>query len=462
MNPGRYYAHKYKRSMMRFFGKLFHYRLVRRNQNARVLVILHLFYMPAWAEIREYLKNLSPYNYSLIVTCMQGFYDEEVLTQISDFKKDTMIFRCENLGWDILPFLTALHSVDLANYDIIFKLQSKGTKRQEIFIYEQYLRKRDWFLNLFEGCIGPFTVHTTIDTLLDNNKGIGLVAAGNLIVKDPVHKRNMVAQALKELDLPDCSDYKFVAGTCFAVRANLMTTIKNLNIDINKFYAKGFSFAHRMERIICFPPLWAGLKMTGPNVLSLRRSLWFLHPFAWWWRKYNGARMLSDPRVHVDDEFAFRCIETRLIKHWEFVNIKVGDIKRKLYFEKNEVVPLAETLPYKYLMTKDPDVYREYCEYNQKEWKSDIMSQERFDNLINSMSLQGDTKENNIVIEDDNLIFDGQHRCCWLLYHYGPDYEINALHIINYHPSLFSKFLNTLQYGVSSTISVVRKYLEKA
>ena len=110
-------------------------------------------------------------------------------------------------------------------------------------------------------------------------------------------------------------------------------------------------------------------------------------------------------------------------------------------------------------MTRDPNIYKEYCDYNLREWKNDVMSLERFDHLISSMSAHGDTKENNIVLEDDNLIFDGQHRCCWLLFSKGPDYVINALRIINYTPNVLSKFLNSLQYGVAATYRSIRKYL---
>ena len=414
--------------------------------------------MSAWAEIKEYLKNLSPYNYSLVVTCSNDFFDEDTLSQIMTFKQDAKIIRCDNLGWDVLPFLIALRSIDLSDYDIVFKLQSKGTKRQETFLYGQYFRKRSWFLNLFEGCIGPFTVHTAIDNLMDKSRGIGLVAARNLIVEDPIHKRHMVEQTLNELKLPEPIEYRFVAGTCFAVRANLMERIRELDIDVEKFNSKGFSFAHRMERIICFPPLWEGLKMSGPNVLSLRRSSWVFHPSAWRWRRFNGARMLKDPRVKVDDIFAFESIEPRLIRNWEFVNVKVGRIKRKLYPHQNTFVALSETLPYQYLVTRDPKIYKEYCEYNRINWNNEHMSQERFDNLIHSMETAWDAKQNNIVLLDNNVILDGQHRCCWLLYDKGSDYVVNALLIHEYHPTLIVRAIGSIRNRMYSVIRHMINY----
>ncbi len=430
---GKYYAHTKRRSIARFFGKIRYYHIIKKQKDTRILVILHLFYMDAWKEICEYLKNLSPYNYSLIVTCMEGCFNEETLTAIKRFKPETSIIKCKNVGWDVLPFLTVLNSIKLSDYDIVFKLQSKGTKRHQIFLYGQYFRKRNWFLNLFEGCIGAFSVHTTIRDLTVKKKGIGLVAANNLIVEDPIHKKHMVEEALEELGLPKPLPYRFVSGTCFAIRANLLIKIQELNIAPEKFNTKGFSFAHRMERIICFPPLWEGLKMTGPNVLKIKRMQWFFYPYGWWWKKYNGVRMLKDPRVHVEDQFAFDCIEPVLIKDWKFKNISLGEIRRE-FSPRGEKIPLSKTLPYKYIITRNPAVYEEYCNYNKKIWNNDLMSQQRFDNLIDSMDKNGNNNINNIVLVDDNLIWDGQHRCCWLLSKYGENHIINVLHCHRYFP----------------------------
>jgi len=41
--------------------------------------------MESWPEICEYLKNLSPYKYDLIVTCMEGHYDETTLDRVRAF-----------------------------------------------------------------------------------------------------------------------------------------------------------------------------------------------------------------------------------------------------------------------------------------------------------------------------------------------------------------------------------------
>lgn len=430
---GKYYAHSMRRGIVRYMGKLRYSHLIKRQKDTRILVILHLFYMDAWKEIREYLKNLSPYNYSLIVTCMEGCYDDDTLSSIKAFKPEAIIIKCENKGWDVLPFLISLHSITLSDYDIVFKLQSKGTKRHHTFLYNQFFIKRSWFLNLFEGCIGAFTVHTTIHNLIDKNQNIGLVAAKNLIVEDPIHKQHMVEETLKELGLPLPKSYLFVSGTCFAIRANLLEIIKELEFAPEKFNTNGFSFAHRMERIICFPPLWEGLQITGPEVLRIRRLQWLFSRYGWWGRKYNGVRVLKDPRVHVDDQFAFDCIEPSLIRDWEFINISLGEIRRQ-YSPQGECISLSETLPYKYIIKREKEIYQEYCEYNKRTWQNNQMSQQRFDELIDNLERNGNNNSNNIVIVDNNIIWDGQHRCCWLLSKYGEKHIINVLHCNRFRP----------------------------
>jgi len=297
-------------------------------------------------------------------------------------------------------------------------------------MYGQYFRKRDWFLNLFEGCVGPFTVHTAIRDLMDSKKGIGLVAAKNLIVEDPRHKRNMVYETLDELGLQHPSPYRFVAGTCFATRASLLNKIKDLDITKEQFNSKYFSFAHRMERVICFPAIWEGLKMTGPNVMRLKRSLWVFYPFAWQWRKYSGVRMIEDLSLNMDDMFAWIDIEPILVKTWKRDKIPVGQILREI--SRTSLIKLSDTLPYQYLVTRDSDVYEQYQKYNKEVWGNDLMSKDRFDSLIESFESNGDTHEKDIVVDDRNAIMDGQHRSCLLLYKYGPQYMVDVVRCVRY------------------------------
>ena len=119
--------------------------------------------------------------------------------------------------------------------------------------------------------------------------------------------------------------------------------------------------------------------------------------------------------------------------HYEYVRIKVGDIKREW---QGKVYSLKEVSPYKYLETKNKKIYEEYikklsdagiCSLNNIFWNV-----KDFDNLLKSIQKNGyDPKISVICVNGDNMIIDGQHRACCLLYLYGEDYEVNVVKVTN-------------------------------
>lgn len=429
-SSGDYRPHRPVRDIKRKLGLFFCKGAVKRNSRARILVILHLFYMSSWKEIKEYLHNLDVYGYKLIVSYTSDIVDRDVLDDIKEYKPEAELHEFPNLGYDVGSFTDILREVDTAEFDIIFKLQSKGVSRPRIFIYGQYLKRRDWFLNLFEGCIGAFTVHRTIDKLM-NDKAIGLAAADNLIVPDPVHKQNMVKAFMTERGITVPDKYLFVAGTCFAVRAELMKPIKEMGLDISCYSqaGNGFSLAHKMERLICLTVLSGGYEFYGNRVLTFRRAFRKLDPDYHMRKKYSGMRLLRDKRFTLDDEFVFFNLEHRLVKKYEIVELPLKDIKRNW---ADRQIPLSECHPYRYLQTGDPKVYEEYCRLNKELHGLDIMSKERFDKLIRSIEENGFDSDSIIVVNKDNVIADGQHRCCYLMYKYGGEHKVKCLRIYDY------------------------------
>ncbi len=428
LDPGGYKPLSFWRGIKRKAAGILCRKDISADRNARILVILHLFYMSSWVEIREYLKNLQAYQYDLVVTYTDAVVDEAVLDQIRTFKPGVTLRQCENVGYDVIPYLEVLKSVDLDQYDVIFKLQSKGLKRRQLFMYDQYFRKRDWFLNLFEGCIGAFTVHRTIRTLMDPNNRIGIMAAKNLLVVDPQHKQNMVRAYMQENNIPVPDQYMYVAGTCFAMRASLAKPLTKLTYDIEEMRTtgRGFSVAHKLERIICLSVFNDGYTLDGNEVRRVRRALLNHAPYAQEARRYSYLPLLKDDRFRLDDEFVYFSLETKRIDHYELVNIPLKTITRR-WMRKE--IPLTSCHPYRYLVTGDPAVYEEYCRLNQKYYNLDIMSRERFDELIRSMDEKGFDEKNVIVVDQDNCIMDGQHRCCYLMYRNGIDYEVPVLRI---------------------------------
>ena len=391
--------------------------LIGRNQACSILVILHLFYDTSWRVIREYLANLACYRADLIVTVTEGCISEKTLADIRMRYPSVQIVTCENRGFDVWPFIKALSLVDLKRYDVVFKLHSKGVTRPNIFIYDQIFKYSDWFYNLFDGVLGGRSVHRVVDMLMHD--GVKLTAAENLIVHDPRHKESMVRNFCARRQLAFRENYSFVAGTCFAVRSEVLEPLQALALTEEDFppTVRGvFSLAHVLERWMCFA---AGDAIRGIPVphntydreLAERRAL-------------SPLRMLEDSRFILDDEFFYLELEMNIVRGYEVIRMKLKDIRRRK--PDGTICPLSECEPFLYLCG-DEEGYREYC-INNRAVSGYDMSKEKFDALQESMARHFDPKRMPVVQGPDYIIRDGQHRCCILLKKYGPEHEIDAVH----------------------------------
>ena len=390
---------------------------ISRNSKARILVCLHLFYEDAWGLISTYLDNLKPYNVDLRITCVEDRISAETLSSIRAFSPSATISFMPNKGFDIGPFVQTLRDVDLDRYDIVFKLQSKGVRRPRIYIYNQLFKKSDWFFNLFDGVLGGMAVHECIDALM--NGGMRLVAAENLIVSDPKHKVFFMRRFCEEHGLTFVEDYKFVAGTCFAMRAEALKPLKALDLSIDDFAAAKageFSLAHAVERWMCFAANGAmkGMLVPHPEYRNECAAL----------AATSAMRLLDDDRFTIDYDFFYRVLEMRPVSKYRVVEVRLGDITR--YWYDGRLYPLEQCPPYRYLCG-DKDAYESYCLQNKAITGFD-MSPERFERLCESM-VEYDPKSMPVVFGPRNIIQDGQHRSCILLKKFGPDYKIKVLRI---------------------------------
>ena len=419
-----YRSHRFIRKLERQREAKKNKYLIEKNRNARILVILHLFYPKSWKEIKEYIDNLSDYNYDLIVTTTDGMIPTSIIDKIENFKPDVKVINCENRGFDLRPFLLALNEVNLDDYDIVIKLQSKSTKRAWIYIYDQLFMRRDWFLDLFDGVLSAKVVHKNIDMLLHDNK-VGLIAADNLIVKDPLHKAKMIKEIGNSKKLPVNDDYRFVAGTCFAIKASCLKNIKKYPWTDKDFdpvpNSRGMSFAHFFERYICaqVESVWH-MKMVGTNVRKVRHEILRIPSRILY--KYSSYRLLSE-NIDFDPEFFYWLLDNKLITY-KFEEVP---FKKIIYANDGIRIPFIENAPYRYLKG-DVEGYKKYCEYHEKHGLP-LMSIDRFEKLRASIKKYGYDERHIIILNDRNELLDGQHRACCLCEQLGEDASIRVLKI---------------------------------
>ena len=383
----------------------------------RIVVCLHLFYPDLWPVVRTYLENLSPYRWDLVVTYPDGLVPESALDAVRAFRADVRLVPCRNAGFDVGPFVEALGRIDLSAYDIVLKLQTKGCHRPRLFMYDQVFKGPDWFFNLFDGILGGRAVHGVVSSLM---RGECLMAAAeNLVVSDPGHKRELVRQFCEKLSLPYAEDYRFVAGTCFAARAEALAPLKALGLGIDDFadtVRGGFSLAHALERWMCFAAAGRikGIPVSHPSypdeVSAFRRT--------------SALRLLDDDRFELDADFVYRILERKPVVAYEVAEIRLEDIRR--IWADGRAKPLSACAPYRYL-EGDGAGYDRYCRENAEAYGFE-MSRERFEALRRSMD-DFDPRRMPVVYGDANIILDGQHRSCVLLRRYGPDHRIRVVRI---------------------------------
>lgn len=425
----RYYRKAVRRGAARKLGQIKYRELLEKNRDKRILVFLHLFYPESWKEIREYLCNFGGYRWDLCITYpdfLQDRLEEEgILDDILEVNGRTTFFPTENRGFDIGPFLTALRQTDYMDYDVVFKLQSKGTHRPWIYIYRQLFIGRDWFRNLFEGVVGAGTVHTTIDAVA-NMPDIGMCAASNLIVHDPPHKEGMVLRRLEEYGIRAHKGYRFVAGTCFAAKPGCLKPLADFPAQLEDFVpvppSRGLSLGHVLERYMSIAVTQLGYTLRGNRVLGAERAV--KAPLERDFAALSSERLYDLPYGY-DDEFFFWALDHFMVRSRTKM-LRLGDLRYRMGKE-GEVIPLSECAPYRYLQG-DREAYEAYCRIHEETGRP-LMSPDRYEALIRSMDGQGYDEEHIIMVDENNILKDGQHRACLLAHRYGQDREIQVLEV---------------------------------
>ena len=399
-------------------------RVIKQNQRLKILVILHLYYYQSWASIRQYLLNLRSYSFSLMITYV-GNIPNDILESIKSEYPDVQFCFTNNSGYDIYPFYVAIKNIDLNLYDVILKIHSKGVKRKHLYMYGNYFGKRDWFNLLFDSILGPFNIHYCLNKFI-TDPDTGIVCAKKLLVTDPKHKQNLVQLVLNKYNIPIKKNYRFVAGSCFAIRSSALSNFQNLELEESDFLDRSvsmLSLAHALERFVCYNIEDLGFKFQTNENYYLTDPWCYILSLPY--KHYSSFPLLNDTRFSIDDEHFYRALETKLIKRYDVIRVPLSSLKRRWYDGKT--YNLNECSPYLYLCG-DTERYMQYCYYHQIH-KLPFMSLDRYNQLIDSINKYGYDKKSMIIVKERNIITDGQHRACVLLYKYGPEHAIDVLKI---------------------------------
>lgn len=89
----------------------------------RIAVLVHLYYVELFKEIVDYLDNFRNISYELFFTLPRE--NKAFLPILRKKYPNSKVIITDNIGFDIYPFFCFLREINLADYDVIFKLHSK-------------------------------------------------------------------------------------------------------------------------------------------------------------------------------------------------------------------------------------------------------------------------------------------------------------------------------------------------
>lgn len=155
----------------------------------------------------------------------------------------------------------------------------------------------------------------------------------------------------------------------------------------------------------------------------------------------------NDKRFYIDD-FTFEThLKISKMLSYDIVELELGKILRQ---QDNKIFPMKYSDVYKYLegASNNIEEYNKYCENiligeDRKKHSTKI-----YDQLIKNISKNDyDIRKGIIVVNQLNIIMDGQHRACILLKKYGENHKIKVLKV-RYSYLGIRTYLNYLKYKI--------------
>ena len=246
----------------------------------KICVFMHLFYTEMLDELLSYLQTLSSVpelEYDLVVTLCSS--DSEIEQKIYAFKDNAQIIFVPNRGYDVAPFLQAVKSVHLHNYDYLIKIHSKRNLSSPAYLPSCCLEGDAWRKKLLEFIATPENFASALSQFEKNQK-IGMITSPELIIssaKQDIEADRKAEKVLRGMGLV-LKDKSFVAGTMFMARASLFRLWKHLPYTASDFEEfdpthKGGSLAHALERVLGFMVTAQGYKISPYYPISLKYRL---------------------------------------------------------------------------------------------------------------------------------------------------------------------------------------------
>lgn len=237
-----------------------------RVSNARIAVVVHLFYLDLFEEILDDLKNIvEPFDL-YITTPFEA--DIPHIIEATDRRGQWVTVQlCRNKGRDVGPFVALYRTGRLDHYDAVLKLHTKKSRYSDQGDY--------WRRQLYKPLCGDSM--TTQKTLrLIRERGCGVMGPAHYFLTSQEFwgaNRERLSKILKNCSVQHASEdpeLAFFAGTMFwfapkAMAALHVATGETVEFDLENGKQDG-TLAHAWERAFCLLARDSGYRVSSATL----------------------------------------------------------------------------------------------------------------------------------------------------------------------------------------------------
>ncbi len=229
--------------------------IIKRNDTG---VILHLYYPDMWSDLLPTLLNLGK-QFDLFVTIpYEVDFSEDIIK--GDFP-NAQIYRCENRGRDVAPFLGVFSIIGKLGYKYVCKLHTKKSPHISTGI--------EWQQDMLGKLLGSRKLISQIKKAFDQHPDWGLIAPQGHVAPFNYFWKPNIANVIKlahSIGIPtDNIGFSFVAGSMFWFRPEAFDLLLKANISTSDFEIEqgqqDGTLAHAFERFFGMVANYAGYKI---------------------------------------------------------------------------------------------------------------------------------------------------------------------------------------------------------
>jgi len=214
-----------------------------RKKNYDTAVIMHLYYIDLWNEMKNNLKHLNG-KFDLYIN-VNNNCDIEFLQKLKKDFPNCVLFSYENRGRDISPFVEILNYIFPLNYKYLCKIHSKKSLHR--------VDGDKWRNNLINSLLGSSDRISKSKKYIDEGAGIVVPKGNRFFYKEWMGGNESRLKAFTKqakMSIPD--DFMFPAGSMFwfnpVIFEKLIEHIDNSKFEYEDGQIDGTQ-AHAVERI---------------------------------------------------------------------------------------------------------------------------------------------------------------------------------------------------------------------